>query len=74
MRFVINPVHRKVKGVHSIVYPCFSKKKHKKNIEFLSVQKHRVPEGSRKVRKGFPEAVPEGFLCFAMFFSRFIPD
>ena len=34
----------------------------RKQINTDVFKKHRVPEGSRKVRKGFPEAVPEGEL------------
>ena len=32
------------------------------SIEFSTSEKHRVPEGSRKVSRGFPEGIPEGFL------------
>ena len=64
MRFANNPEPKKYKGVAFIICQHFFLKT---SQVCLNMQTHRVPEGSRKEKLGFPEGIPEAFFRFQHF-------
>ena len=66
MSFLRNTVQffcRKVSLLLALAFLC-------KRFEFSTIEKPRVPEGSRKVLRGFPEGWLEGFSEICVFFLR----